>query len=81
MGVQNDTETHWRKSMSKLMKTGLLALLVLSSTPAMAVAIDTTAAVAQIDTDGVAAIGAVGIAIIGLAALSMVYRWVKATFF
>lgn len=44
-------------------------------------AIDVSAAVTQITTDGTAAITAVGTALIGLAALSLVFRWVKATFF
>tara|TARA_R110001592_G_scaffold340362_2_gene628486 strand:+ start:48 stop:284 length:237 start_codon:yes stop_codon:yes gene_type:complete len=43
-------------------------------------AIDTTAAVAEVDGAGTA-IAAVGGAIISLAALAMAYRWVKATFF
>lgn len=44
-------------------------------------AIDVSAAVNTITTDGTAALTAVGIAVIGLAALALVFRWVKATFF
>lgn len=44
-------------------------------------ALDVTAAVTSITTDGTLAITAIGGAIIGLAALSMIIRWAKATFF
>lgn len=55
------------------------SLMVAASTSQAA--IDTTAAVTSISTDGTAAITAIGTAIIGLAAVAMIFRWVKASFF
>jgi hypothetical protein len=70
--------------MNKLLnKIALMATLasvaVVTAVPAHAV-IDITAAETNLG-DGTVAIAAVGTLIIGLASLSMIYRWVKATFF
>lgn len=44
-------------------------------------AVDVTAPVATLTTDGTAAITAVGTALLALAALAVVFKWVKAAFF
>lgn len=44
-------------------------------------AVDVAAPVATLTTDGTAAITAVGTALLALAALAVVFKWVKAAFF
>lgn len=68
------------KQLSKLALVATMAsVAVVTAIPAHAV-IDITAAETNM-ADGTVAIAAVGTLIIGLASLSMIYRWVKATFF
>lgn len=68
--------------MSRSLQLAVVTALAMVSAAASAapVAIDTTDAVAQVTAAGTG-ISAVGVAIIALAALSLGYRWVKATFF
>ncbi|MRI32691.1 hypothetical protein EOPP23_06785 [Endozoicomonas sp. OPT23] len=44
-------------------------------------AIDVTAATTALTTDGTAAITAVGTALVGLAAVAVVFKWVKGAIF
>ncbi len=63
-----------------LLKTLILTAVAL---PGLAISapIDVADAVTQIGTDGSAAITAIGVVVITLAALAMVYKWVKGTIF
>jgi len=66
-----------------LRKYGVLATLsgaMIATTGANA-AIDVTGPVGELTTDGTAAITAVGTALLALAAVALVFKWVKAAFF
>lgn len=66
--------------MNKLMTYILFALF--SAAPGLAsAAIDTTPATDLLGVDGTAAITAIGGAIIALAALAVVFKWVKGAIF
>lgn len=67
-------------NMKKLLVAGSGIGLALGATASQA-AIDVTAATTTISTDGTAAITAVGGAIIGLAAVAVVFKWVKGSIF
>jgi len=58
--------------------TGTTALLAAGASQA---AIDVSAATTALVTDGTTAITAVGLALITLAAVAVLYKWVKAAFF
>lgn len=63
----------------KLLRASPLLLALLAG--ASHAAIDVTAATTAITTDGGGAISEVGQALIGLAALAVVYKWVKGAIF
>lgn len=59
-----------------------IVVLAASAAPLYAqAAIDVTDATTKITTDGTTAITAVGTALIGLAAVAVVYKWVKGSIF
>ncbi len=64
----------------KLKTLALLAVAGVATMPAFA-AIDVTGATTALTTDGTAAITAVGTALIGLAAVAVVFKWVKGAIF
>lgn len=64
-----------------LLKVVTSALALTGANIALAVPVDVSTATAQIGTDGTAAVTAVGAVIIALAALSMVFRWIKGAIF
>jgi hypothetical protein len=61
--------------------SSLLAFVFAFFTAPVFAAIDVTAATTMITTDGGGAITLVGQALLGLAAIALVFRWVKAAFF
>ena len=67
-------------NLKKLSLAGMATASVLFATASNA-AIDVSAATNSISTDGTAAITAVGGAIIGLAAVAVVFKWVKGAIF
>ena len=67
-------------NMKKLGLAGLGTGLMIAASSSFA-AVDVTAATTALTTDGTAAITAVGGAIIGLAALAVVFKWVKGAIF
>lgn len=67
-------------NMKKLGLAGMATASVLFTTASNA-AIDVSAATDTLSTDGTAAITAVGGAIIALAAIAVVFKWVKGSIF
>lgn len=70
------------KALNKKFAVGILfaAFLAFFSAPSFAV-IDVSAATTTITTDGTAAITAIGGALIALAAVAVIFKWVKGAIF
>lgn len=67
--------------MKKNLNTLLLAVVALAPGFALAAPVDVAPAVDQLSTDGTTAITAIGGAVIALAALAVVFKWVKGAIF
>ena len=64
----------------KLKMLGLSLAIAVMASPAFA-AVDVTGATTALTTDGTAAITAVGTALTGLAAVAVIFKWVKGAIF
>jgi uncharacterized membrane protein len=67
--------------MLKMLKGAVVGAAIMTASASAFAAVDVTAATTSITTDGTAAVTAIGGALIGLAAVAVIFKWVKAAIF